>query len=330
MFNIRNASPMRIHFFIAVFGVLVSSQWGHCGSGASFMVAQAVASPTIDAKESEGEETKRDREQDILKEFSSRLGDMKVSANQDLLYQALETYHKTTLAGKCREVNERGVMALTSFRDQAVEFYKAGVVAKVDVLSAEVQLAAAQVKVEQFGSEIDRLTTRLNFILKYPLNREWKTKVSAELPKDPFSCSESEICRIAVEHRPDLLQKKISFDEAARALSGDSPNSEKTALVREIMVKAGVQYQEMKRLWNVVPVRRAAVEFAEELFRINQNRYQEQVSTYMELLDSQKANAQAQEDYHTDLINYKIKRASLERQLGILHLFELSAKGNGR
>ncbi len=330
MFNIKSASKMCIHFIIAVFGVLVLSQWGHCDSGASFMVAPAVTSPTNDAKESEDEETKPDREQDILKQFSSRLGDMKVSANQDLLFQALETYYKITLAGKCQQVNEEGVLALTSFRDQAVEFYKAGVVPKTDILSAECKLAAAQIKVEQFGAEIDRLTTQLNFFLKYPLNREWKTKISLELPSVPFSCSENEICRVAVEHRPDLLQRRISLDEAVRALSGDGPNSETTALVRKIMVRVSVEYQEMKRLWNVVPVRRAAVEFAAELFRINQERYKEQFSTYLEVLDSQRATVQAQEDYYIDLINYKIKRASLERQLGILHLFELSAKPNGQ
>jgi hypothetical protein len=66
MFNIKSASPMCIHFFIAVFWVLVLSQWGHCESGASFMVVTAVTSPTNDAKESEDKETKRDREQDIL------------------------------------------------------------------------------------------------------------------------------------------------------------------------------------------------------------------------------------------------------------------------
>ncbi|MEW6532019.1 MAG: TolC family protein [Thermodesulfobacteriota bacterium] len=330
MFNIKSASPMWVHLFIAVFGVLVLGQWGHCDSGASFVVVPAVTSPTNDAKENGGEKTKCDRELDILKQFSSRLGDMEVPANQELLCQALETHYKIMLARKRQEVNEQGVIDLTSLRNQAVEFYKAGVVPKTDVLAAEVQLAVARGKVEQFGAEIDRLTTQLNFILKYPLNREWKTKVRSELPMVPFSYPESEICRVAVEHRPDLLQKGISFDQATRALFEDGPNSERTALVREIMVRASVEYQEMKRLWNVVPVRRTAVEYAAEAFRINQNKYKDQVATYTEVLDSQRACAQTQEDYYIDLINYKVKRASLERQLGILHLFELSTNRNGQ
>jgi outer membrane protein TolC len=330
MFNVRSASLMCIHFLIAVFGVLVLSQWGHCDSGASFMVVTAVTSPTNDAKDREDEKTKRDRELDILRQFSSRLGNMEVPANQDLLSQTLETYYKMMLARKRQEVNEQGVTHLTSLRNQAVEFYKAGVVPKTDVLAAEVQLAVARGKVEKFGAEIDRLTTQLNFILKYPLDKEWKTKVCSELPTVPFSYPESEICRVAVEHRQDLLQKGISFDEAAKALSGDGANAETTALVREIMVRLSVEYQEMKRLWNVVPVRRAGVEFAAEGFRILQNRYREQVATYIEVIESQKDFAQAQEGYYIDLTNYKIKRASLERQLGILHLFELGANGKGQ
>jgi hypothetical protein len=148
-----------------------------------------------------------------------------------------------------------------------------------------------------------------------------------ELPTVPFLYPESEICRVAVEHRPDLLQKGISSDEAAKALLEDGPNSETAAFVREIMVRVRVEQQEMKHLWNVVPVRRTAVESAAENFRINRERYKEQVATYIELLESQSAIAQAQEDYYIDLINYKIKRASLERQLGILHLFSTNRRG---
>lgn len=330
MFGIKRASPMRIHFVIAVFGVLVLSQWGHCDSGVPIMVVTAVASPTNDAKESKDKDTKCEREQDILRQFSSRLGDTEIPANQDLLFKALETYYKMILAGKRQEVNEQGVIDLTSFLARTIEYYKAGVVPKVDVLAAECQLAVARVQVEQFAAEVDRFTTQLNVLLTYPLSREWKAKVCLELPTVPFPYSDSEIYRVALEHRPDLLQTEISPDEVTRVLFGDSPHSETTVLVRAIMASVRVEYQEMKRLWNVVPVRRAAVEYAAELFRINRERYKEQVATYLEFLDSQRATAQAQGDYYIDLINYKIKRASLERQLGILHLLERSTNRNGQ
>lgn len=330
MFNTKSASLMCIHFFIAVFGVLVLSQWGHCDSDPSFMVVTAVTSKAKDAKKSEDAETQCDKEQDILRRLSSRLGEMEVPANQDLLLPALETYYTMILAKKRQEVNEQAVTDLTSFRNQAVEFYKAGVVPKTDVLAAEGRLAVARGKTERFGAEIDRLTTQLNFMLKYPLNREWKTEGCLELPKVPFSCPGSEIYRVAMEHRPDLLQEGISSDEAARAVFGDGLNSKTIALVREVVVRARVEHQEMKHLWNVIPVRRAAVEYAAENFRINRERYKEQVATYIEFLESQRDLAQAQEDYYIDLINYKIKRASLGRQLGILHPFELGTNRKGR
>lgn len=330
MFNIKIASSMYIHFSIAVFGVLVLSLWGYCDSGASFVAVRAVASPANEVKESGDKETKRDTEADILRQFSSRLGNMEVPANQDLLFQALETYYKMMLARKRQEVYKQGVRDLTSLRNKAEDFYRAGIVPKTDMLAAEVQLAVARGKLQQFGAESDRLTTRLNFILKYPLNREWKPNVSSELPMPPFSYSESDICRLAVEHRPDFLQKGISFDVATRALFMDGPDSETTAFVRMSMVSVLVEYQELKRLWNVVPVRRAGVEFAAGGFRILQERYKEQVSTYIEVIEGQRAFAQAQEDYFIDFINYRIKRASLERQLGILHLFGLGTNRNGQ
>ena len=55
-----------------------------------------------------------------------------------------------------------------------------------------------------------------------------------------------------------------------------------------------------------------------ENFRINQERYKEQVATYIEVLDAQRQLAQAQGDYYVSLIGYKIGRAYLERRMGIL------------
>jgi outer membrane protein TolC len=88
--------------------------------------------------------------------------------------------------------------------------------------------------------------------------------------------------------------------------------------VEEIMNQVKEAFVSMKRAEQDIFNNRKAVEFRRENFRINQERYKEQVATYVEVLDAQRELAQSEGDYYTSLIEYRINRAVLERQMGIL------------
>ncbi len=89
-------------------------------------------------------------------------------------------------------------------------------------------------------------------------------------------------------------------------------------LVEQVMNEVKSAYLDMKSSERTIVDSRAAVLFREENFRINQQRYQVQAGTYIEVLDAQRQLAQAQGDYYTALIGYRINEAVLERRLGIL------------
>lgn len=65
-----------------------------------------------------------------------------------------------------------------------------------------------------------------------------------------------------------------------------------------------------------VLVARAAITQAEENFRLNQQRYQEQVATTTNVLDAQTLLTRAQTNYHNALSDQAIARARLERAMG--------------
>ncbi len=89
-------------------------------------------------------------------------------------------------------------------------------------------------------------------------------------------------------------------------------------LVEQVMNEVKAAYLDMKSSERTIVDSRAAVLFREENFRINQQRYQVQAGTYIEVLDAQRQLAQAQGDYYTALIGFRINQAVLERRLGIL------------
>jgi outer membrane protein TolC len=89
-------------------------------------------------------------------------------------------------------------------------------------------------------------------------------------------------------------------------------------LVEQIMEEVKNAYLDMKRSESDIQNNRAAVEFRRENFRINQERYKEQVATYIEVLDAQRQLSLAEGDYYISLVGYRINQAILERQMGTL------------
>jgi outer membrane protein len=66
---------------------------------------------------------------------------------------------------------------------------------------------------------------------------------------------------------------------------------------------------------NIITARKA-VEQAGEAFRMNQERYREQVGTITEVLDAETQLAQSESDYYTSLSAYNVAKAALYRAMG--------------
>jgi outer membrane protein TolC len=66
-----------------------------------------------------------------------------------------------------------------------------------------------------------------------------------------------------------------------------------------------------------IHVARQAIEQAEENFRINTERYREQVGTSTDVIDSQTLLTKARSDYFNALGDFSIGRARLERAMGV-------------
>ena len=66
-----------------------------------------------------------------------------------------------------------------------------------------------------------------------------------------------------------------------------------------------------------VQVAKKAIEQAEENFRINTERYREQVGTSTDVIDAQTLLTKARSDYYNALGDFSISRARLERAMGV-------------
>ena len=114
----------------------------------------------------------------------------------------------------------------------------------------------------------------------------------------------------------DMFRKRSTVAEKRASHARTFVNRE--LLVETIMNEVRQAYEDMKRSESDIGDNRAAVEFRSENFRINQERYKQQVATYVEVLDAQRQLSLSQGDYYISLMGYKINRAILERKMGIL------------
>ncbi|HMK34507.1 MAG TPA: TolC family protein [Desulfomonilaceae bacterium] len=294
---------------------------------------------------------------------------------QDLILEVYEAYYQMTQASKLLGVANDSIRALQALRNQTLEFFKAGVVPKVDVLSTEGQLAQAYIQQTQAMTDIERGRATLNFLLRYP--QEAPLEIVEDLNYQPNPYRIPEIYATAAGNRVEIRQANISVDQAMALVKSAKadllPNvsvqgrgarvnddwnvfdpegnndwmlqgiltwtfdmfrrrdtvKERRAsqarafvareqLVEQVMEEVKLAYLDMKRSESDIQNNRKAVEFRRENFRINQERYKEQVATYIEVLDAQRQLSLAEGDYIISIVGYKINRAVLERRMGIL------------
>jgi len=294
---------------------------------------------------------------------------------QDLILDVTQAYYQLIQGEKLLEVAEQSIRALEALRNQTREFFKAGTVAKVDLLSTEGQLAQARMQRTQYLTQVVQQKAQLAYLLRYP--QETPIDVVQDINYRPNPYKIPEIYAIAAANRLEIRQANVSVEQAVALVKSSQADlvpagslqtqgtrinddwnvfdpegtndwriqglftwafdtfraretvKERRAsqargfvareqLVEEVMDEVKSAFLDMKRRESDIVNSRAAVEFREENFRINQERYKEQVATYTEVLDAQRLLAQAQGDYYTALIGYKINRAVLERRMGIL------------
>ncbi len=131
---------------------------------------------------------------------------------QDLTLDVYQAYYGLTEAEKLLEVADQSIVALESLRNQTREFLRAGVVAKVDLLSTEGQLAQARIQRTQALTEIERNRALLNFLLRNPQETPIEIVHDLRYTSSPYSIPR--IYSVAAANRLEIRQASISVEQA--------------------------------------------------------------------------------------------------------------------
>lgn len=131
---------------------------------------------------------------------------------QDLILKVYRAYYSLLKQELLVDVANQSITALKSLRDQTRKFYKAGTVAKVDLLSTEGDLASAIIDRTDALTEVGRYKAQLNLLLGFP--QETGIDIERDLRIVPQPLAPPVIYRIAAANRLEIRRANISVVQA--------------------------------------------------------------------------------------------------------------------
>jgi len=111
-------------------------------------------------------------------------------------------------------------------------------------------------------------------------------------------------------------KNRVDFSRTREAQAADLLTNIRDQVILEIKNA----YLLLREAEKQVLVSKRAIDQAEENFRINQERYREQVATSTDVIDAQTLLTKAKSDYYNALGDYHISQAKLERAMGFTEL----------
>ncbi|MHB8907605.1 MAG: TolC family protein [Syntrophales bacterium] len=299
------------------------------------------------------------------------------STVQDLVLEVKIAYFNTLKAGRILDVARQSLEQLQAHRDTAQNFYSQGLIAKNDLLQAEVELANGRQLLLKSENGLELARSKFNTLLRRPIDTP--VEIEDNLNDRPYEKSLDACIGAALDKRPEIRSLALRKEQAGSLVKvaqseyypsvslvgnyakfGDTPGVAGSPFKDQeswyVMAFANwnlwewgktknrVEYGQSREnqaadlLENIrdqitlevknaflllheaekqIQVAAKAIEQAEENFRINTERYREQVGTSTEVVDAQTLLTKARSDRHNALGDFNISRARLERAMGV-------------
>ena len=298
------------------------------------------------------------------------------STVQDLVLEVKIAYFTILKAGRILGVARQSLEQLQAHRDTAQGFYGQGLIAKNDLLQAEVELANGRQLLLKSENGLELARSKFNTLLRRPLDTP--VEIDDILNDRSYEKSFSACLAQALDKRPEIRSLSLRKEQAGSLVKvaqseyypsvslvgnyakfGDTPGVAGSPFKDQeswyVMAVANWNFWEWGKTKNRVEfgqsresqaaafldnvkdqitlevknaflllheaekqiqVAAKAIEQAEENFRINTERYREQVGTSTEVIDAETLLTKARSDRHNALGDFNISRARLERAMG--------------
>ncbi len=261
----------------------------------------------------------------------------KDTAIQDLVLNVKEDYFGILKAERLEKVATQAVEQLEAHLRVAQAFYDEGIIAKNELLQTEVQMTQARQDLTMAMNSTELAKSLFNKLLRRGLDAE--VEIEDILDYQAITLTLKQCLERAELQRSEIEELSLNILSAEKgvkltkssyyptvALVGNYRRESDEALlgadtgedadVWTVTLKADWTFWEWGKKRSDVWASRAAVQ-AEENFRMNEERYKQQVATSTDVLDAQTLLTQARSNFFNALSEHNIAWAKLERAMGM-------------
>lgn len=159
-------------------------------------------------------------------------------AKQDLVLQVKQAYFGLLKANRLRQVASETVNLVQTHVDNSIKFYDAGLIAKNDLLIAEVKLADAKQQLVVAEHALALAQAGLNSLIGLDLNTP-VTVVDVEEKRGKIELTEQDLQTLASDNRLEIkeIDQQVKMAQAARGLA-------LSQIFPEAMISASVSHTE--------------------------------------------------------------------------------------
>ncbi|WP_176560350.1 stalk domain-containing protein [Brevibacillus dissolubilis] len=211
--------------------------------------------------------------------------------------------------------------------------FKVGTRAKTDVLQAEAGVAGAQAAVAAAESSLQMAQVKLNDFIGIDLNKQWTLSYQATAAQKPIALDKA--VELAVAQRAEVKQKQeeiavgqlnydliVKFSAASTWPAQMAKNDLDKAKIavneakRDVTVEVSQAYYNLNSAQVAVDAYKKAVDAAKENYRLMNLRYQNGLSTTLEVIGAEEELANRENQYETAQHNLKLAIASYNNAMG--------------
>jgi outer membrane protein TolC len=132
---------------------------------------------------------------------------------QKVRFEVLKSFYGWLVSNARKDVADEAVKLSEADVKRARDMFETGIVVQSDLLSAEVQLA--EFRQQQIQSEGDLIAAMAAFNTSLGVDIEVTHKLAGELAEKAFpEASQTELLRLAMENRPELVQHRLALRSA--------------------------------------------------------------------------------------------------------------------
>lgn len=256
------------------------------------------------------------------------------ATEKKIILGAKKAYYDLLNARADLESKQQALVRSKTQLKQATVAYQVGTRAKTDVLQAEAAVAGANAALASSQNNLSVAQMKLNEFIGTPLDKKWELK-EEQLDPTNLTITKDQAIELALKQRAEILQKleeinvaKLNVElidkySSLATYQGEMAQNEVTKAnlaleqtKQNVIIDVTQAYNNVHTGKEAVAANKKAAEATKENYRLTQLRFENGLSTTLEVIQAQEDLSNRENAYQSAVNNYNLSIIHFENAMG--------------